>query len=528
MSNFINPQSECILLNVAIENDYKNQYTFTSLAEQEAFFKSKATSKNFTKLTFIKDGQITVQGDVYSLYNANYLMFKNTGFKDKWFYAFITEINYVSENSSVINYELDVFQSWYFDINYDSSFIVRKHVTDDTIGANTIEENLGYGDYIFKNIQPLLAVSQWYYFMLISEDLATDKPYSLKYDNIFAGCVIYVFDNPDDVTTVIDSYVDKAKLDAIIDIYCVPDFAFNPDDVVGGYYKTDSHASSQNASYDFTNDTGLNGYTPKNNKLYCYPYNVIELTNNNGAAAVFKPELFKEYGSCKFNVVSSIANKVSSTCFPINYQVKQGEEDMDINERYFSLDLGIAIDNYPHCIWTSDFYKNWYAQNYFNNNLNLGLGIGGGLLNIGVGLATGNPVAGVIGLGSIASSIAQVMGSQVKADITPNQAKGTMSNINPLTANNAVGFYINHKTIKAEYAKAIDNYFEMFGYKVNTLEVPELRTRRYWNYIETKEINLHGDIPQNHLIKIKNMFNTGVTLWHDSDVGNYNRDNTIR
>ena len=66
------------------------------------------------------------------------------------------------------------------------------------------------------------------------------------------------------------------------------------------------------------------------------------------------------------------------------------------------------------------------------------------------------------------------------------------------------------------------------GYKVNTLEIPELRTRLNWNYIETTDINITGNIPQDHLQKIKNIFNTGVTLWHNDNVGNYNRDNGIR
>lgn len=66
------------------------------------------------------------------------------------------------------------------------------------------------------------------------------------------------------------------------------------------------------------------------------------------------------------------------------------------------------------------------------------------------------------------------------------------------------------------------------GYKVNKLEIPNLRTRLYWNYIETSDINITGNIPQEHLQKIKNIFDTGITLWHDDNVGNYNRTNSIR
>ena len=70
--------------------------------------------------------------------------------------------------------------------------------------------------------------------------------------------------------------------------------------------------------------------------------------------------------------------------------------------------------------------------------------------------------------------------------------------------------------------------FQCSGYKVNSLETPQLRTRINWNYIETNDINITENIPQDHLQKIKNIFNTGVTLWHNDNVGNYNRDNSIR
>ena len=79
-------------------------------------------------------------------------MFKNTGFSNKWFYAFITEIEFVNQNSCLVHYELDVFQTWYFEINYLSSFIVREHVTDDSVGLHTIPENLEKGEYIIDDI----------------------------------------------------------------------------------------------------------------------------------------------------------------------------------------------------------------------------------------------------------------------------------------------------------------------------------------------------------------------------------------
>ena len=74
MLNYINPQSQVKLLNVDIEINNKNQYTFSSEEEQTNFFMSKSVGKDFFNMTFVRDGMITVRGQVYDLYNANYKM----------------------------------------------------------------------------------------------------------------------------------------------------------------------------------------------------------------------------------------------------------------------------------------------------------------------------------------------------------------------------------------------------------------------------------------------------------------------
>jgi len=549
MANFINPQSECKLLNVSIQNDYKNQYTFSSIQEQTNFFLSKATSKNFTKLTFIRDGEIAVQGQIYSLYNSNYLMFKNTGFKDKWFYAFITEIEYSNENCSIIHYELDVFQSWYFEINYLTSFIVRQHVTDDTIGANTIDEGLGYGDYIFhENTNHLLvSLNNYIYVMCVTQGIPNDDSDHFIlgeiYDNIYSGLKYLASSHADLISDALIKYQEHGKSEAVQYIKCIP-HACMPDfedvsEQAGQpiIVPSSSQGMKGYANYDFTQNS-IDGYIPKNNKLFCSPYNEIELTDNNGHTAEFKPELFNTFGHCQFCILSNMSGNVTVSCFPTNY----GKLSTNIESNNFSSDLGIEISDFPQCAWTSDFYKNWLAQNQVSNNISLGFGVENGLLqagigaaNLGIGIATANPVAGVIGASALASgisqsasSIANYYGNIHKAQVTPPQAKSHTNNMNALSAHNLVGFYVNHKTIKGEIARVIDNYFTMFGYKVNKLEVPNLRSRTNWNYIETKNINITGNIPNDHLNKIKNMFDNGVTLWHNDNVGNYNRENAIR
>lgn len=81
---------------------------------------------------------------------------------------------------------------------------------------------------------------------------------------------------------------------------------------------------------------------------------------------------------------------------------------------------------------------------------------------------------------------------------------------------------------KTEYLKAIDNYFSMFGYKVNIVKTPNITGRQNWNYVKTINCNFDGNIPQTDLNIIRAMFNNGTTLWHNANtMYNYNNSNNI-
>ena len=82
--------------------------------------------------------------------------------------------------------------------------------------------------------------------------------------------------------------------------------------------------------------------------------------------------------------------------------------------------------------------------------------------------------------------------------------------------------------VKPEYAKMVDKYFDMFGYRVNEIKVPNTKSRRYWNYLQAIGINIEGDIPQEALMELKSLYDAGVTIWHNpSNFLNYDLTNSI-
>lgn len=80
-----------------------------------------------------------------------------------------------------------------------------------------------------------------------------------------------------------------------------------------------------------------------------------------------------------------------------------------------------------------------------------------------------------------------------------------------------------------EYQDKLNKIWNMRGYATNTIDYPNLHTREHWNYIQTVKCNIKGtNIDPSDLEKIKRVFDNGITLWHDKDVGNYDRENTER
>ena len=83
-------------------------------------------------------------------------------------------------------------------------------------------------------------------------------------------------------------------------------------------------------------------------------------------------------------------------------------------------------------------------------------------------------------------------------------------------------------SIKAEYARIIDDFFDMFGYKTCRVKVPNKAHRQNWWYTKTIDANITGDIPNDELNRIKRAYNEGITFWRTpANFLNYSVNNGI-
>ena len=539
----VTPNGDLYLCKTKLENDYKNQLTWNNINTQNEYFNG-TVQNTFNEYTYMKkDSTITVGANIDDIIDCNYLFYINNGFTSKRYYCFITGMTYVNENTTRITIETDCFQTWYFELQYNRCFVEREHVNNDTTGLHTIPEGLETGDYVTNSLvkntslnasKVILGVTVDYYFDAQTGDFVLGgNTGGGTYGGIKTAYAYRYFEPKSPLLVkAIKGYADNGQSDAIGQMFIAPTFLIPKSDPTilddGNVDETIQPVSYSWDTYgdaNITKPTNLNGYVPKNNKLFVYPYTYLLMTNNNGGNAIYQYELFNNpTGSpqniCNFTLQGIVTPSMSGLIVPVHYKGTNGNNYSE----------SLPLPKFPICGWDTDVYTNWLTQ----NAVNIGVQVVSASTQIasGVGLTLATGGAGALtGSSSILSGstqIASLLGQVREHKMTSPQAEGNTNtgDISYSTGNTTITAY--QMTIKQEYAKIIDDYFSMFGYKVNTVKVPNITGRANWNYIKTIDCNVDGDIPQTDLNIIKTMFNNGVTLWHNpNNMYNYSLDNSI-
>jgi hypothetical protein len=527
----ITPNTELRLIKCNLNLDNNNQLTFASAESQYNYFNS-LPHLTITQISYQrKDEYIRYPAHIDSLIEYNYVMYKNSNYTNKWFYAYINKMEYENDNCTKVYIKTDVFQTWQFNLTYMKSFVEREHVNNDTIGKHTVPENLETGEYIINATDYIMYDVNYYPVIGITSVKNTNLyyPTTTTYSNVFSGLYYYTFTSNDECRNFINILDQAGQGDGIVALFMIPGTLYNK-------LVTTSHTDTEfgiTCNYQVvTSTTGviieqektismqnsLNGYTPKNNKVKCFPYNYLEIDNNNGASNIYQYEKFVN-NTPKFQAAGCITPGCSIMCYPLNYNLKTDDHILTSGMLY-SYNDGIPAGKYPICPWKNDVYTNWLTQNGVSTTVSY---LTGAAALIG-GAATGNALMAVGGLAAIGRQV----GQQQEHALAPDSAKGNINSGDVTFAMMQTMFAIKKKSIKAEYAKIIDDYFTMFGYKVNELKVPNITGRSNWNYVKMINPNIEAYIPQDDLQEIKGLFSNGITLWHTTThFLDYSQNNSI-
>lgn len=502
----ITPDSKVKLIKNPLKLDNNNELMFANATSQYNYFTS-LPKLEFDSLTYVrKDGVLRIETDdnltYEDLLEYNFCMYQNTHFDNKWFYAFITDITWVNPSLVDIKIETAYFQTWQFDLVFKDSFIEREHVNDDTIGLHTIPEGLETGEYIVNSSYYYNNLDTCKYIIQVTEWATTgDKPLATNYGGVYMAGGAYICSNMSEVVTILNQYATAGKSEAVYNVYMCPSSLINNTSETLQY---SGQVSPVVNTYTLNKVNTIGGYSPKNNKVLCFPYQYLLISNNNGSSNILQLERFSG-NTCDFSIKGVPVVGASVKLIPTNYDSTYNQEEE-----------GLIGGKFPTLNWSEDEYTNWLTQ----NSVNIGIGVASSGLTIlgGAGMML-NPTTAMAGASSVLSgvmSITNQMGAIYQHSLQPNSAKGNVNggDINVCSGKN--GFYFYNMSIKQEYSKVIDNYFSMFGYKVNRLGTPHLHARTYYDYIKTIDANIEGDIPEADLNQIRNMFNNGIRFWHDT------------
>ena len=534
------PQTVVHLLSNVPLKDYNNQMDFESKDAQTQYFLSKISvtvpEQGDNHYTYQrKNSSIIVPYVADQLYNICYVMFRNNNFTDKWFYAFVKDVQYKNTTSSILILELDEWQTWQFDIKFKTSFVEREHIANDTFGASLIDEGLATGDYVTNQYSMINLSDCW---IAVSTTVSFDSnnftPVSGRItDGIYTGTAIYTFDNVASLQSIIYALAEAGKSDAITGMYMLPKEC-TYDQHNGEMIQWSGDLKKE---YAIPTTNTLNGYSPRNQKLLQYPYRACVVTATTGGSAQLRYEFLTS------NQLTMRANRGPSgtvVLYPNNYKGVQN----NVGE-------GVQLEPYQQCQWVKDNYLNWNAVQqirYRYDYENVGIQATNKLVNQGIN-RTEALATNLLNAANITSGVGQIIGAATDAtktvinanydmnmitrnlqeerevfSLVPPSAKGGMSGT-PLFVANRYGFMVENRSITYDYARAIDTYFTMYGYKVNRAKDINFRTRPNWNFIKTNGVIITGCIPGDSIHTIMQMFDNGCTIWHTDDIGNYNLPN---
>lgn len=544
----IQPDTDIRLIKSPLTLSNKHQITFADDQAQANYFLSLPYVEDQNASYQRKDNVIRFNSHIDNIIMYNYCMYKNDNYSNKWFYAFITSMRYINDSVTEVSITTDVFQTWQFDLIYKNSFIEREivPVSSDVAGNYLIPEGLEFGELKvqgtaeFDELEPAYVLA----YSGDSYQVGNDPPTPVaqngyKYNGIYSS-VTFAVANEYGFPVLMAFMNENANSDKVLTVFTVPKLAVKSllpvDDPQQHTYYFEflerNFSETPVTKTLISTPSTLDGYTPRNQKLKTYPYLYLGFNPQNGTKKIFRYEDFTN-GTPSFKIMSEINPNPTVQFIPQNYRGSNGD----------SLSDNVSLNGYPTISFKSDTFNIWLAQNSetlslqmqqenFNYNLE-GIKATGGLLGniFGAGMAGFNKDAsGATNAlaGTVNSSldivkldkdhefyVKNVMAQIEKQSLLPDNVSLSSSNSTLLGYNMFDKNIFTRYSIKREFAERIDQFFDMYGYTVNELKSININSRPNWNYIKTQGANILGNIPQYDLQTIKEMFDNGITFWHN-------------
>ena len=556
----IAPNTTIYAINVNLNIDGEDTILFSTLDQQRQYFYDRKVTI-LTNYTYQREHRnwLKVTDPDGLLDKCNYLMFVNESYENKRMYAFITEVNWINNETCEIRYQMDYIQTFLFDIynrnagtnHLPTCWVERQHSVTDEIGDNIQPENVQLGEYEYNtSYRKLINLNEGYVIYGVSR-LNGDT-----LDNIYSGVRLYCFDPTvnADVLKIHDLLAQHTADEDILFAYMIPkvivDDAYTISTELSTGFKYISAKPTLTKDYIVQNDLSpmaLNGYTVKNKKMMTYPYNYLLVSDGNGNNMKLRYEFFTLPSIYKINLTLEYSASPSPMIkvYPAYYKhtVKHKEECL-------------TISGFPLVSWAYSAYRQWLARSFTSNLIkigatavgaavafSMGMPAAGAVVGTGLAVGAGGKVAPTYGsaldaynkqatasaIVSGASVIGDTLSQGYQASVEGNVSNGTFTNSGSDFATGSCAVYVAQVSVNPENAETIDNFFTLYGYAQNKLMQPNPEARMYYTYVKTSNINILGAMPQEAKDYIAARFNSGIRFWRDyTKFLDYSVNNAVR
>ena len=529
-------------------SDLKNVQSYDSRAVQISTIQGLLAHK-YEHINIIRrDSDLILKGVNEDLTSCNYLMYQNKDISDKWYFAFIDNVQYNSLNSVIISHTIDVWQTYQFDITYYKNLILRAHVAKsaDTVGRWLAPEPISVAPEFERKHNVFNTLSWVPQYVLHSTSVFNNSTKKYEYKGNGTGATLSAeygifVDDDDDVQTVVKNYgklsaaealksndddkysnwiadlltgqtIDKAV--KLISTTSISQLQDHRNELIGLYAipawvhdGTNKYATNNIKKKEVTvvlpTTTLACGYAPRNKKMLSSLCKAYLFYNENGFKLPLKPELFTS-GSPRFTVKST-----------------------ELSTNGFILQIGSYAD------YTAKTNKISYrCENRLGYDANTGLDkvlntltSAVGVVNA-VGSVASQAFAGNVG-GAVQGAVGAVQQSINMIDALGQRgvSTGASGDIMSITENRAMPVFADVSPTEAQ-CRYIDDYLDVYGYAIN--EIGKISTymknRTNWNYIQVANCNIKVPAPNDDFNKLKQMFESGVTIWH-KNFGDYDQTN---
>ena len=564
--------------------NYEHTRYFSSENARDTYFDSHAVlTVTPTQHIRVDELEVKIPKNISAIHSYTYMSIQNgkgANQYDHRYYCFITDMEYVSDLCTLVKYKIDVMQTFAMDGLFSStmpyqSWVKRCHNLSDHIGDNIVVEPFDVDNYevndsfiedTLNNMRIVIGISTADDSITITvggEPLTIDMTPRVYYKNLYTCVKYFVFEMGDiglSYFTGLLDYFSGSKLNEIVDFYICPAYAVP---TTANSFEVSTNESSKHTVAPIIYANGRNdepttynkvsGYTPKNKKLFTYPYTKLTVSNGEGQVKDYAFEFFHVGAVPEFVCEGSFISEPSVTLHPKEYKIRNTNMHKGtggVQTQQYKYDDCISLTDYPKCAYNVDAYKYYQSQNGVSNAIkSVGSAIAAGLLGFlfggGIGLATGvassmasaSVGAAVSGVGAMTAqtirNVADVTAEQIKANKSSDTTLNNVAGRNAAMEHGHKNFLFFRNCIEPQLAEQIDNYFTKFGYAQNKLmnigQYLNSNTRPYYAYIQTRGFSvLNGGFEQKYKLQLQEIMDNGITFWFSTAVamGNYSLDNT--